>query len=62
MLILLTVGILEEVADEGVSGGGQQLDNVLVERVHVLEEPLVGLVLHLGNSQLETLTVNTTTQ
>ena len=34
-------------ADEGVLAGLEVLDNVLVERVHVLHEPLGGAVVHL---------------
>ena len=40
--------VFPDVADEGVLAGLEVLDNVLVERVHVLHQPLGGAVVHLA--------------
>ncbi len=48
LMILWSLTIFPDVADEGVLAGLEVLDNVLVERVHVLHEPLGGAVVHLS--------------
>jgi hypothetical protein len=47
-MIIWSLTIFPDVADEGVLAGLEVLDNVLVERVHVLHEPLGGTVVHLA--------------
>lgn len=39
--------VLPEESDHWVGGAGQKLDNVVVQRVHVLHQPLFTVVLHL---------------
>lgn len=39
--------VLPEKGYHWVSGGGQELDNVVIERIHVLHQPLLTIVLHL---------------
>ena len=49
--LLLTV--LPYMGDEGVLGGLQVLHDVLVQRVHVLHQPLRRGVVHLGEGEGE---------
>jgi hypothetical protein len=46
--LLLALTVLPDVTNEGVLAGLQVLHNVLVERVHVLHEPLCGAIVHLA--------------
>ena len=43
--------VLPEKSDHWVGGGSQKLDNVVIERIHVLHEPLLTVVLHLRGKE-----------
>lgn len=54
MLILPQLTILPELRDKFVSGGIEQSGHIVIQGVHVLHQPLIGLVVHLRNDDLHT--------